>query len=192
MNIRMAPVFLILIVFLTASHGYLCAQSSNPFVPSDFKVPEKLETEKFRLRMLTVNDVVKDYDAVMTSVEHLQGVFGPHSKWPSHNLTFEQDLIDLGWHQKEFQRRRSFAYTVMNLGESVCLGCVYINPTRKSGYDARIALWVRKSEFDKGLDTILFDAVKEWVVKEWPFKNTAYPGRDIDWDKWEATPELLK
>lgn len=86
MNIRMAPAFLILIVFLTTSHGYLCAQSNNPFVPSVFKVPEKLETEKFRLRMLTVNDVVKDYDAVMTSVEHLQGVFGPHSKWPQFNI----------------------------------------------------------------------------------------------------------
>ena len=74
----MAPAFLILIVFLTASHGYLCAQSSNPFVPSDFKVPEKLETEKFRLRMLTVNDVVKDYDAVMTSKASLDLIPNGH------------------------------------------------------------------------------------------------------------------
>ena len=57
------------------------AQSANPFVPGDFEVPATLETEEFRLRMLTVNDVVKDYDAVMTSVEHLKtiwpGVPGP-------------------------------------------------------------------------------------------------------------------
>jgi hypothetical protein len=77
----------------------------------------------------------------------------------------------------------------MNLDESECLGCVYIMPTRKRGYDARIYLWVRKSELDKDLDSILFDAVKEWVVKKWPFNNPAYPGRDIDWDKWEATHE---
>jgi hypothetical protein len=32
------------------------AQSSTPFVPEDFAVPEKLETKEFRLRMLTVND----------------------------------------------------------------------------------------------------------------------------------------
>ena len=43
-------------------------------VPPDFKIPEVLETDKFRLRMLTVNDVVKDYDAVMTSIDHLQGI----------------------------------------------------------------------------------------------------------------------
>ena len=85
--------------------------------------------------MLTVDDVVKDYDAVMTSVDHLRGVFGPQSDWPAEDLTLEQDLIDLGWHQKEFQIRRSFAYTVMNLSETTCLGCVYINPARNRGYD---------------------------------------------------------
>ena len=82
-------------------------QSMTPFVREDFKIPETLETKEFRLRMLTVNDVVKDYDAVMTSVDHLKTIC-PGSGWPE-GLTFEQDLIDLGWHQKEFQRRRSFA-----------------------------------------------------------------------------------
>ena len=110
------------------------AQSALPFVPKEFKVPEKLETKEFRLRMLTVNDVVKDYDAVMTSVEHLKSVW-PGGSWPE-GLTFEQDLIDLGWHQKEFQRRTSFAYTVVTPSESEVTGCVYINPTPKRDYDA--------------------------------------------------------
>ena len=180
----------ITIFFLLAiSFSELFSQSTDPFVPSNFKIPEKLEEEKFRLRTLTVNDVVKDYDAVMTSVDHLKGVFGPRSEWPSKELTFEQDLIDLGWHQKEFQRRTSFALTVMNIEESKCLGCVYIDPTLKIGYDAEVYLWVRKSEFDNGLDPILFDAVKNWVKKEWSFKNVAYPGRDIEWTTWEALPE---
>jgi len=167
----------------------LNAQSGRPFVPKDFQVPDKLETERFRLRMLTVNDVVKDYDAVMTSVEHLRGVFGPQSTWPKPELTLEQDLIDLGWHHKEFQRRRSFAYTVMDPPESECLGCVYIVPTRKRGYDAEVYLWVRASEFKKGLDAALYDAVKSWVEKGWPFKKVAYPGRDIGWEAWESLPE---
>ena len=167
----------------------LNAQSGRPFVPKGFQVPERLETEQFRLRMLTVNDVVKDYDAVMTSVEHLRGVFGLGSTWPKPELTLEQDLIDLGWHQKEFQKRRSFAYTVMNPSESQCLGCVYIVPTRKGGYDAEVYLWVRKSEFKNGLDAVLFDAVKGWVEKVWPFENVAYPGRAIDWKAWEEVPE---
>lgn len=35
----------------------------HPFVPVDFVVPERLETPEFRLRPLTVHDVVKDFDA---------------------------------------------------------------------------------------------------------------------------------
>ena len=163
------------------------AQSMNPFVPKEFKVPEKLETEEFRLRMLTVNDVVKDYDAVMTSVQHLKSIW-PGGIWPE-GLTFEQDLIDLGWHQKEFQRRTSFAYTVVTPSESKVIGCVYINPTSKHGYDAVAYLWARQSELEGGLESRLFSAVKEWLVREWPFKKVAFPGRDIDWKEWAKIPD---
>jgi len=164
------------------------AQSSMPFVPADFAVPEKLETKEFRLRMLTVNDVVMDYDAVMTSVEHLKTIWPGGSDWPD-GLIFEQDLIDLGWHQKEFQRRTSFAYTVVSPSESLVTGCVYINPTRKRGYDAAVHLWARQSELAGGLETRLYAAVREWVAKEWPFAKVAFPGRDIDWDEWQAIPD---
>ena len=158
---------------------------NNPFIASDFKIPEIYENEHFRIRMLTVNDVVKDYDAVMTSIDHLQGVFGPNSNWPSKDLTFEQDLIDLGWHQKEFQRRTSFAYTVVKLDESEVVGCLYIYPTSKGDYNASIMMWVRASEVANGLDNILFDSVKKWISEKWSFKKVAYPGREISWEQWQ-------
>jgi hypothetical protein len=175
---------LVPIAFLTS---VAAAQSANPFVPKEFEVPATLETKEFRLRMLTVNDVVKDFDAVMTSVEHLKTIW-PSGSWPE-GLTFEQDLIDLGWHQKEFQRRRSFAYTVVTPSESEVTGCVYINPTPKRGYDAVVYLWARQSELKGGLEPRLYAAVREWVAKEWPFKKVAYPGRDIDWKTWESIPD---
>jgi hypothetical protein len=162
-------------------------QSNTPFVPAEFKIQETLETKDFRLRMLTVNDVVKDYDAVMTSVEHLKTLW-PGSTWPE-GLTFEQDLIDLGWHQKEFQMRKSFAYTVVTPSESMVTGCVYINPTRKRGYDAVVYLWARQSELASGLETQLYAAVKDWISKKWPFKKVAFPGRDIEWEAWRAIPD---
>ena len=37
------------------------------FLPREFVVPTFLETERFRIRPITINDVVKDYDAVMSS-----------------------------------------------------------------------------------------------------------------------------
>ncbi len=137
--------------------------------------------------MLTVNDVVKDYDAVMTSAEHLKTIW-PDSTWPE-GLTLEQDLIDLGWHQKEFQRRRSFAYTVVTPSESQVTGCVYINPTTKRGYDAVVYLWARASELKGGLEQRLYSSVREWIAKNWPFQKVAYPGRDISWDSWRSLPD---
>jgi len=155
------------------------------FLPKDFKIPQQLETNRLRLRMLKVSDVVKDYDAVMSSSEHLLKTkpFGPNQKWPK-DLTFEQNLIDLGWHQKEFQMRSSFAYTVVNIADSKCLGCIYIEPSYNPNYEAMILLWVRQSEMNAGLDAHLFESVKKWITEKWPFNKVAYPGRNISWDEW--------
>ncbi len=161
--------------------------SITPFVPTDFTIPEKLETEEFRLRMLTVSDVVKDYDAVMTSMDHCKTIW-PGGKWPE-GLTLEQNLIDLGWHHKEFQVRRSFAYTVVMPSEARVLGCVYIEPTHKQGYDAVAYLWARQSELAGGVETRLHAAVKDWIATEWPFKAVGFPGRDIAWDTWRSIPD---
>ena len=159
-------------------------------IPADFEVPETLEAGRFRLRMLTVNDLIKDYDAVMSSVEHLKATFSAISQddWPE-GLTLEEDLIDLGWHQREFTLSSSFAYTVMSLDETVCVGCVYLNPTRKVDHDASVTMWVRASEMPSGLDRELFEAVRSWVTSVWPFSNPAFPGREIPIAAWHSLPE---
>lgn len=157
----------------------------KPFVPIGFKVPDSLQNDYFKIRMLRINDVVKDYDAVMSSVEHLNEMF-PLSNWPSKDFTFEQNLIDLGWHQKEFQKRNAFAYTVVRLDESQIIGCLYINPTAKADYDVEITMWVRTSVLKNGLDAILYSSVKEWISKDWPFQKVAYPGREINWNEWKS------
>jgi len=41
------------------------------FVPSEFIIPEKMETEEYRLRMLSIDDVEKDFEAVISSAEHV-------------------------------------------------------------------------------------------------------------------------
>jgi hypothetical protein len=159
------------------------------FAPDSVIIPLGIETKDFRIRILTINDVLKDYDAVMSSIDHLKGIFGPSSSWPSADLTLEQDLIDLGWHQKEFQIGSSFAYTVMSLDESRCLGCVYVDPSEKAGYDAKVILWVCQSEVRKGLDEKLFSAVKIWLSEEWWFTTVAFPGRQLSWKEWDSLPD---
>jgi len=160
---------------------------NKPIVADDFKVPEVLETARMRLRPLTINDAVKDFDAVMTSEERLRTVHDPGGEWPL-GLTLEQDIIELGWHQTEFQLRTSFAFSVVSLDESEVLGCMYIYPARKPGYDVEITMWVRQSRVDEGLDEYLFETVESWIEEQWPFTNPAYPGRRISFDDWRALP----
>lgn len=161
---------------------------ARPLVPDDFVVPDPLETHRLRLRPLTVHDLVKDYDAVMTSVERLRPVFGPDQDWPV-GLTLEQDLADLGWHQVEFQLRTSFAYTVVRLDESEILGCVYFFPSDKRDHDVDVVLWVRQSEAETGLDEHLESAVAAWIDSLWPFECPGFPGRLVPWSEWRNLPE---
>jgi hypothetical protein len=142
---------------------------ADRLVSDDFEVPAGLEQERFRLRMLSVHDVVKDYAAILDRVEP------DGTPSDAEGLTLEQNLIDLGWHQKEFQIRRSFAYTVMSPDESVCLGCVYIYPSDEA--EARVHMWVRRSAWQEGLDPVLEQTVRAWIDEAWPFQTVVYPDR---------------
>jgi len=146
------------------------------FVSSNFDIPPVLETERFRLRMLSVDDVEQDYEAVIESRELLHSMFG--GSWPRERFTLTENLTDLEQHQQEFLNREAFAYTVVSLDESRVLGCVYINPARKVDTNAEVYMWVWQSEYDQGLDAILFQKVKNWMRTSWPFTTVAYPGRE--------------
>ena len=173
----------ILLLLLTIMMSCQSTQESSnlrdsrwSFVPDSFEVPATLETSRFRMRMLSVDDVEKDYEAVMESRELLLDQFG--GPWPREGFTIEENLADLRRHQREFEQRKAFAYTVVSLDESRVLGCVYINPPEDEDTDAVVVMWVRQSEFDKGLDPILFETVKKWLEETWPFEHVKYPGRD--------------
>src|SRR3990167_11564600 len=143
------------------------------FVPKDFKVPEKLKQTDFLIRKLCARDVYVDYLAVMSSIDVIQKTRG--GSWPTKDLTFEDDLIDLGWHQREFENKSTFAYTVFTPDNSKCLGCFYFyNPGfRKeidSSYDVDISFWVTQEAYEDGLYKKLYEEIKEFV-KLWPFKK---------------------
>ena len=163
--------------------------SIKKFVPDDFEIPASLETEFFRLRMLSVDDVKKDYEAVIESRELLQTKFG--DAWPRKGFTLEENLADLERHQQEFLDRKAFAYTVVSLDETKVLGCIYINPPQKYSHipefikylkencsDAVIFMWVRQTEHEKGLEEMLFHTVRDWINADWPFKKITYPDRE--------------
>lgn len=145
------------------------------FLPSSFEVPDPVESDDFLLRSITIHDVIRDFDAVMSSRDHLWARFGQLWGWPAADLTIEQNLVDLGWHQKEFQLRSSFDYVVMTPDNVRQLGCVYIDPSEEDGVDAEIAYWIRSSELHTGLEEKLGTFLRRWIGEQWPFERVIYP-----------------
>ncbi|MCP4142881.1 MAG: GNAT family N-acetyltransferase [Chloroflexi bacterium] len=161
----------------------------KPFVPPKFEVPEPVKTTDFILRKLTTKDVEQDYEAVMSSKESLRQIFAKDDDWPADDMTIESNYEDLEYHEREFNERKSFAYTMRDVDDSRCIGCVYIYPWFRNGADAVIYYWVIDSEKAKGLDKKVGSFLRDGINKVWPIENPVYPGRDITWEAWEVFKE---
>jgi hypothetical protein len=160
-------------------------------VPDDFEVPEVVEADGFTLRKLTVRDVVADFAAIMSSVEHLAGIFGHHTSWPR-GLTLERNLADLGWHETEFANRTSFCWAVWDSRCTTYRGCSYIYSSQKAGVDAEIYLWTTATEHARGFEAELYAFFQHWIAERWPFRNAIYPGRSISWPEYQAKPDDVR
>jgi hypothetical protein len=152
-------------------------------VPEDFKVPKRLNMSDFYARMLSIDDVDKDLEAVLANAERLKSPNEANGGWPN-NLTRRQNLVDLGWHEKEFYDRRSFTYTLFTNDEETCLGSIYIYPTDRANFDAKVEMWACEDTKLGNVDDILFRSVKDWIEKDWPFGKVAFVGTEISRDDW--------
>lgn len=157
---------------------------AKQFVPNDFIVPIKIIKDTYVIKKLTVDDVEKDYKAVMSSKESLRKIFDENDDWPADKMTIEENYNDLKEHQEEFDNRIGFAYTVLNKDELECIGCIYIFPWYKEKYDSQIYFWVIDSVKEKGFENELYTFIRQWIKTEWPIFKPVFPGRDIAWSDW--------
>ncbi len=148
--------------------------SANQLVSDGFQVPEVLEHDAFRLRMLAASDVEADYEAVMASADRLRA--GSENGWPRVGFTLAENLADLERHEQEFYDRVAFAYTVVTPDESSVLGCVYFNPPTAPEADVNAHLWVR-DEHHPALTRTLYGAVVAWLASHWPFERVHWVRR---------------
>lgn len=189
------------LALLTAS---ACSQTAQPqaeatadaqapqFIPATFEAPTLVETADFKVVPLGPDLVDVDYEAYMSSIEHLQETFTRSTNWPRADLTAEDAMKDMETEQARFEKRESFAYGVLTPDGSRERGCVYVYPSTVEGYDAVIRVWVTKAEFDAGFDEKLYAWAQEWIAKDWPFEKPAYPGRAIAWEEWDALTQTAE
>ena len=158
----------------------------TPFVAADFEPPLFVDADEFVLKPLGPELVEVDYAAYMSSIEHIRSTFSTSGTWPHENISMADAMVDMENEQRRFEARESFAYAVLTPDEQIELGCIYVYPSSKKGFDAVIRLWVTKDQFDAGFDTTLYRWTTAWIENAWPFSAAAYPGRAIPWEDWNA------
>ena len=157
-----------------------------PFVASEFAVPTAVEGPGFKLAPLGPALVKIDFDAYMSSVEHLQKTFTRSPDWPHGGISDADAMKDMEGEAARFAAREAFSYSVLTADGKRERGCIYVSPSPVPGYDAQVRIWVTKADYDAGFDADLYAWAKQWVKTAWPFKKVAYPGRAIDWTTWDA------
>jgi len=148
---------------------------SKGIVPDDFEVPLRFENEHFIIRPIKASDAEMDYEAVMESIDIIHKSL-LSDRWPPQDFTIKHNMEQILIKEKQFNKKKSFTYAVLSPDERRILGSVYIN-RGIGGPEAAVFMWIRKSEFNQGMDPVLEETVKKWIKNQWPFEYVVYPGR---------------
>lgn len=170
----------------------ISAKQAPSFIPAGFNAPTLVETAEFSIVPLGPDLVKIDFDAYMSSIEHLQKTFTRSAEWPHNGISAADAMKDMETEQARFRKRTSFAYAVLTKDGLRERGSVYVYPSPVAGYDAMVKLWVTKAEYDAGFDAELFAWVTTWMRKDWPFAKIAYPGRLLSWEEWDSAVAASK
>jgi virginiamycin B lyase len=161
----------------TTSNAY--ATSKVQFVPADFMVPPPPAIGDYAWNILEPEILKPDYAALM----HVVGRTTPMT------ITSDEDYGELKRHRWEFKHATSFAYGILEADGSEEVACVYINPSKKQGYDATVHLLMTERGAKENLQPLIEAKVREWVKASWPFSNVAFPGIDVSMSEWNALPD---
>lgn len=145
-----------------------------PFVAIDFEVPLEFDGPGFRLEPLGPQHNERDFDAWMSSIDHIQSTpgFSLDGDWPV-PMSLDANRSDLVGHARDFDQRVGFTYSILD-GDTV-IGCVYIYPSRDQSGGADVRSWVRASRAE--MDTIVYRSLSDWLANSWPFRNPDYAVR---------------
>lgn len=185
MTIQPAYRFLVLLASLPVA-----ALAQSTFVSESFQVPRQYTASTYKLVPLGPEVAKLDYEAYMSSIDHIRSRMG--GKWPSPELTMADQAKDMAGEKAQWDTRKSFPYAVLTPDGSKELGCFYVRPSGKQGFDAVATLWTTKAAFDQGFEQVLYRDMKAWLAKEWPFRKVAWPGHEIPQAEWRALPAKAK
>jgi hypothetical protein len=161
----------------------------RPFIkkldlPADFSAPARLTYEDVVATTLGRDDLEDDVRGINSSLELIRRTRG--GGWPEGPVTEDFNYVDLVWHEQEFREGTSFSYVVRE-DKGNYLGCAYLYPmgTRTelteelAKHDVDVSWWVTTDAYERGYYEKLYEALKRWVVEDYPFKNPFYSNREL-------------
>jgi len=161
----------------TTSNAYATAKVK--FVPDDFMVPPPPTIGEYTWNILEPEILTQDFALLM----HTVGRTTPAT------ITSGEDYGELKRHRWEFQHATSFAYGILAADGSEEIACVYVNPSKKVGYDATVHFLMSERGAKENLQPVVEAKVREWIKSSWPFAKVAFPGIDVSMSEWNALPD---
>jgi len=136
---------------------------SPKLFPQLTRVPSGFVKGDVVVEPLSITHAVIDLEAVFVSKEQLHKKYPSDSNWPL-NINLHDNIVDLGWHEKEFRDKSSFAFTVTNSARNKCFGCIYIYP---NGGSAAMSYWLRQDGASPITEAEFEVALHDWIASEW-------------------------
>lgn len=162
---------------ITQSTDHVTPVRKVNFLESGIKPPKAFQSDSFKVRPIRETDASLDYQAVMESRDYLR--LWEQSTWPEDDFTVEANREDLASLEQKQQKGDAYTYTVMDMAETVCFGCVYIFPVSApmfvrseitalseadwSDQSAAVYFWVRRSQLARSLDRDLLGKLERWL-----------------------------
>ena len=104
-----------------------CRSSRQSFEPPT----HALSLPAFTLEPLGPRHNESDYAAWSSSFVHIRATPGfPWGSWP-HEMSLAENLGDLEMHERHFETRVGFTYTVLDPESGEVIGCLYIYPVAR-------------------------------------------------------------
>lgn len=136
---------------------------SPKLFPEISKIPSGFSNGGVLVEPLSITHAIIDFEAVFVTKDRLYEKYKSAYGWPL-NITLHDNIVDLGWHEKEFRDGSSFAYTVTNHARSKCFGCIYIFP---SNGEAIMSFWLREDGVSPIDEDEFAKLLVQWVATEW-------------------------
>jgi hypothetical protein len=94
----------------------------------------------------------------------------------------EHNLKDLINHEREFNDKEAYAYTILSPDKSRCIGCLYFRQVDSAEFDCRVDFWFRDSDID--LEGEFFEWLKNWLICTWKIETPCFPARTTSWEDY--------